>query len=79
MMMIEWTTRMRMVRLAFGIQFALRHRIIFKLEKAGATSEDKAVTIEEAKFDMSESRWLTYFAGVFMSKVKKTTDQRYYI
>lgn len=70
---------MRMERLTFGFQFALRHRIIFKLEKAGATSQDKAVTIEEAKFDMSERRWLSYFAGVFMGKVKKTIDQRYYI
>jgi len=50
-----------------------------KLEKAGATIEDKAVTIEEAELDWKEQNWLNYFAGGFLSTIKKTEDQRYYI
>ncbi|NIR86150.1 hypothetical protein GWO13_00720 [Candidatus Bathyarchaeota archaeon] len=62
-----------------GLQFRMRQRIISKIEKAGATSREKAVTIEEAGLDMQEQKWLTYFAGVFLGKVKKTKDKRYYI
>jgi hypothetical protein len=62
-----------------GIQFKMRQRIVNKLDKAGATSIQKAVTTEEAKFDLQEQQWLGYFAGGFLSKVKKTRDQRYYI
>jgi len=57
----------------------MRHRIIGKLEKAGATSMQKAVTIKEAKFDLQEQGWLSYVAGGFFSKVKKTKHQRYYV
>jgi hypothetical protein len=55
------------------------YRIAFKIEKAGATSKEKAVTIEEAKLDLQERSWLNYFAGAFMGKIKKTVDNRYYI
>jgi hypothetical protein len=57
----------------------MRQRIVNKLEKAGATSIQKAVTTEEAKFDLQEQQWLGYFAGGFLSKVKKTQDRRYYV
>jgi len=62
-----------------GIQFKMRYRIVSKIEKAGATSKEKAVTIEEANLDSKEKQWLGYFAGVFLGKIKKTEDQRYYI
>ena len=62
-----------------GIQFKMRQKIMNKLEKAGATIEYKAVTIEEAELDLKEQNWLNYFAGGFLSKIKKTEDQRYYI
>jgi hypothetical protein len=62
-----------------GIQFKMRQRIVNKLEKAGATSIQTAVTTEEAKLDLQEQQWLSYFAGGFLSEVKKTQDRRYYI
>ena len=62
-----------------GLQFKMRYRIISKIEKAGATSKEKAVTIEEAELDLTEQQWLSYFAGAFLGKVKKTEDERYYI
>ena len=55
------------------------HRIVAKIGKAGATSKAKAVTIEEAEFDLQERQWLNYFAGAFLGKVKKTVDKKYYI
>ena len=57
----------------------MRYRITFKIEKAGATSKEKAVTIEEAKLDFEEQQWLDYFAGAFLGEIKKTEDKRYYI
>ncbi|MGD8506745.1 MAG: hypothetical protein PVF15_08805 [Candidatus Bathyarchaeota archaeon] len=39
----------------------------------------KAVTAEEAKLDLQEQQWLIYIAGGFLSKVKKTQNQRYYV
>jgi hypothetical protein len=57
----------------------MQYRIISKIEKAGATSEEKAVTIEEANLDLEEQQWLNYFAGTFLGKIKKTKDQRYYV
>jgi hypothetical protein len=70
----------RIGNLAFsGIQFKMRQKIMNKLEKAGATTEYKAVTIEEAELDSQEQNWLNYFAGGFFSKIKKTEDKRYYL
>ena len=57
----------------------MRYRIVSKIEKAGATSKEKAVPIEEADLDLQEQEWLDYFAGAFLGKIKKTEDQRYYI
>jgi len=57
----------------------MHYRIISKIEKAGATSIEKAVTIEEAGLDMQEKQWLNYFAGTFLDRIKKTEDKRYYV
>ena len=62
-----------------GFHFKMRYRIISKIREAGATSIEKAVTSEEAGFNMEEQQWLDYFAGVFLGRVKKTKDKRYYI
>jgi len=62
-----------------GLQFKIRYKIVSKLKKARATSKEKAVTIEEARLDLQEQKWLNYFAGAFLGKIKKTEDQRYYI
>jgi len=62
-----------------GIQFKMCQRIISKIEKVGATSKEKAVTIEEAELDLQERQWLNYFAGGFFSEIRKTEDKRYYI
>lgn len=62
-----------------GFQFKMQHRIVAKIKKAGATSKDKAVTVEEAALDFQEQRWLNYFAGAFLGEVKKTDDKRYYL
>jgi hypothetical protein len=55
------------------------YRLASKLEKAGATSREKAVTVEEAGLDLQEQAWLSYFAGAFLGRIKKTEDKRYYI
>jgi len=57
----------------------MHHKIISKIEKAGATSKEKAVTIEEAELDLQEQEWLGYFAGIFLGEIKKTEDKRYYV
>jgi len=62
-----------------GVQFKMRHKILNKLRKAGAVSQDNAVTIGEAELDYQEQMWLDYFAGAFLGKIKKTDDRRYYI
>ncbi len=62
-----------------GIQFKMQNRLIRKFEKAGAISEETAVTFIEAKLDLSEQYWLNYFAGSFLGSIKKTKDHRYYI
>ena len=62
-----------------GIQFKMQNRLVRKLEKAGATSFEKAVTFEEANLNMSEQYWLGYFAGIFLGKIKKTENNLYYL
>lgn len=62
-----------------GIQFSMKHRLIRKLEKAGAKSEETAVTFSDAKLDLQEQYWLDYFAGSFLGSIKKTKDHRYYL
>jgi len=57
----------------------MRYRIVSKIEKAGATSKEEAVTSEEAELDLEEQAWLNYFAGAFLGEIKKTKDKRYYV
>ncbi len=57
----------------------MEQQLIRKFRKAGATSIEKAVTVKEAKLDEVEQYWLDYFSGVFLGKIKKTEDNRYYI
>ena len=45
----------------------------------GATTKEKAVTIEGAELDLKERNRLSYFAGAFLGKIKKTEDKRYYV
>jgi hypothetical protein len=63
----------------FGLEFEIEYRIIRKLKKAGANSFETAVTFQEANLNDQEEYWLSYFAGVFLGKIKKTTDRHYYI
>jgi len=56
----------------------MQNRLVHKLEKAGATSEEKAVTFQEANLTEQEQYWLDYFAGVFLGTIKKTRTNRYY-
>ena len=63
----------------FGIQFKMHQRLIHKFKKAGAISEEKAVTFYEADLDLQEQYWLDYFAGSFLGSIKKTRDHRYYL
>lgn len=62
-----------------GIQFKVCHKIVDKLNKVGATSMEKAVTIEEAGLDLQEQDWLIYLAGGFLGEIKKAEDKRYYV
>ncbi|MDG6222153.1 MAG: hypothetical protein IAX21_08670 [Candidatus Bathyarchaeota archaeon] len=57
----------------------MQHRLIRKLEKAGATSVETAVTFQEANLDDQEEYWLSYFAGSFLGKIKKTQNRHYYV
>ena len=57
----------------------MHYKILHKLRKAGAVSQDSAVTIGEAELDQQEQMWLDYFAGVFLGKIKKTKNHLYYI
>jgi hypothetical protein len=61
-----------------GTVFKLQESIRCKLVTAGAISQEKAITVEEAHFDMQEVNWLSYLAGGMFARVKKTTDKRYY-
>lgn len=62
-----------------GVQFKIHHKIILKIERAGGTSQDKAVTIKEAGLNMQEQLWLDYFTGAVVDIIRKTGDTRYYI
>lgn len=59
--------------------FEMQERIVSKLKAAGADSQDKAVTAQEADFDVPEQNWLNYIAGGLFALVKKTQDKRYYV
>ncbi len=60
-----------------GLIFLMQYRIRAKLQEVGATSMEKAVTVEKADFNVQELNWLAYVAGGL--DVKKTKDGRYYI
>jgi hypothetical protein len=62
-----------------GALLGIQQRIRTKLVATGATSREKAVTVQEADFDVQEQNWLNYIAGGFLSFVKKTKDERYYV
>jgi hypothetical protein len=57
----------------------MQQRIASKLRAAGANSEEKAITAQEANFDVPEQNWLNYIAGGLFALVKKTQDKRYYV
>jgi hypothetical protein len=59
--------------------FEMQQRIASKLRAAGANSKDKAVTAQEADFDVPEQNWLGYIAGGLFALIKKTHDKRYYV
>ena len=60
-----------------GTVFKMEHSIKAKLVVAGATSEAKAVTIQEADLDTQEENWLGYVAGGLFATVKKKGDKYY--
>lgn len=60
-----------------GTIFKMEQCIRAKLLAVGATSKAKAVTIQEANFDMQEQNWLSYVAGGLFSIVKKAGDKYY--
>ena len=62
-----------------GTLSGIEHRISTKLVAAGATSREKAATVQEADFDDQEQNWLSYIAGGLFALVKKTRDKRYYV
>jgi hypothetical protein len=59
--------------------FKMEDSMRAKLLAAKATSEEDAVTIQEAHFDMQELNWLDYVAGGLFAEIKKTADRRYYV
>ena len=63
---------------ASGTVFRMEQAIKAKLLAVGADSKEKAVTIEDAHFDIREENWLRYIAGGLFAVVKKTKDKRYY-
>jgi len=62
-----------------GTLFSMEERIKIKLLAAGATSQEKAVTAQEACLDMQEGNWIHYIAGGLFANVKKTASNLYYV
>ena len=62
-----------------GILFGLEDTIRTKLIAIGATSEEKAVTCQEAHFTMQELNWMDYIAGGMFAMIKKTRNKRFYV
>ena len=65
--------------LVSGTLLAIQQRISAKLLEMEATSKEKAVTAQEAHWDIQELNWLNYIAGGLFARVKKTKDKRYYV
>ncbi len=63
---------------ASGTVFKMEQCIRAKLLAVGANAREKAVTAQEAHFDIEEENWLRYVAGGLFSVVKKTKGKRYY-
>ncbi len=63
---------------ASGTAFNVEERIRARLVAAGATSSEKAVSSEQARFDIQEQNWLHYIAGGLFSRVKKAAGNLYY-
>ena len=63
----------------YSVQFNMENEIWDKLVAVEATSEERAVTVEEAGLEVQEQNWLPYVAGGLFAKVKKTKDNRYYV
>lgn len=61
------------------IEFEMRQRIIRKLENVGANSKGTATFVVDASLDLQEQYWLPYLIGYHFSKIRKTSDNRYYI
>jgi hypothetical protein len=62
-----------------GTLFAMEESIRAKLLAVGATSREKAATVQEAHLDTQEQNWLSYIAGGLFAGVKKAADRRYYV
>ena len=62
-----------------GTLFSMEESISTKLLKAGATSQEKAVTAQEAHLDMQEQNWIHYIAGGLFARIKKTATNLYYV
>ena len=62
-----------------GILYAIQAGITSKLESAGATSREKAVTGKQAQFSMKEQNWIDYIAEGMCATIKKTIDDRFYV
>ena len=62
---------------ASGTVFKMEQGIKAKLVAAGATSEAKAVTVQEADLDIQEENWLGYVAGGLFATVKKKGNKYY--
>ena len=62
-----------------GVLYGLEATIRAKLVAIGATSREKAVSSQEAHFNLREQNWLDYIAGGMFALVKKTGDRRFYV
>jgi hypothetical protein len=62
-----------------GTLFAIEESIGAKLLAIGATSREKAATVQEAHLDAQEQNWLHYIAGGLFARVKKAGDGRFYV
>ncbi len=57
----------------------MEERMRAKLLAAGATSQQKAVTAQEANLDIQEENWIHYIAGGLFARVKKTATSQNYV
>ncbi|MDH4242079.1 MAG: hypothetical protein OEW48_21160 [Phycisphaerae bacterium] len=63
----------------YSTHLKMQNEIMDKLVAVKATSEERAVTVEEARLELQEQNWLPYVAGGLFAKVKKTKNNRYYV